>query len=149
MLGQIASYCPVISRNSIIKKSTSLSSVWQMIRLHFGYQITGSHFLNFDTITLQSNERPEALYQCLLSFVEDNLLQANGSISHHGAQPTSDEDLSPSLENLIVLTWLRLLHPALPSLIKQRYGTELRSRTLASRGWPPSRTKYHRLSNPS
>ena len=40
--------------------------------------------------------------------------------------------MSPSLENMVVLTWLRLINPALPKLIKQRYGTELRSRTLAS-----------------
>jgi len=32
----------------------------------------------------------------------------------------------------VVLTWLKLLHPSLPRLVKQRYGTELRSRTLAS-----------------
>ncbi len=41
-------------------------------------------------------------------------------------------ELSPSLENCVVLTWLRLLHPSLPRLVKQRYGTELRSRTVAS-----------------
>lgn len=32
----------------------------------------------------------------------------------------------------IVLTWLKLIHPELPKLVKQRYGTELRSWTLAS-----------------
>ena len=36
------------------------------------------------------------------------------------------------MENVIVLTWLRLLQPELPKLVKQRYGTEFRSRTLAS-----------------
>ena len=36
------------------------------------------------------------------------------------------------MENDIVLTWLRLVHPDLPKLVKQRYGTELCSRTLAS-----------------
>ena len=40
--------------------------------------------------------------------------------------------MTPSLENFIVLTWLRLIHEDLPCLVKQRYGTELRSRTLAS-----------------
>ncbi|CAG2238456.1 unnamed protein product [Mytilus edulis] len=35
-------------------------------------------------------------------------------------------------ENLIVLTWLRLINRDLPNLVKQRYGTELRSKTLAS-----------------
>ena len=32
----------------------------------------------------------------------------------------------------LVLSWLRLLHTDLPALVKQRYGTELRSKTLAS-----------------
>ena len=33
---------------------------------------------------------------------------------------------------MIVLNWLHLIHTDLPSLVKQRYGTELRSKTLAS-----------------
>ena len=37
-----------------------------------------------------------------------------------------------SLENFIVLQWLMLVHHELPCLVKHRYGTELRSRTLAS-----------------
>lgn len=54
------------------------------------------------------------------------------SITHHGEVVTADEKLTPTLENFIVLTWLRLIHSDLPELIRQRYGTELRSRTLAS-----------------
>jgi hypothetical protein len=37
ILGQIANYCPVISRNTIVKNSTSLSTIWQAIRGHFGF----------------------------------------------------------------------------------------------------------------
>ena len=44
----------------------------------------------------------------------------------------ADKEMSPTLEYLVVLTWLRLVHPDLPSLVKQRYGTELRSKSLAS-----------------
>ena len=66
-----------------------------------------------------------------MSFIEDNLLIANDSITHHGDVITADKELSPTL-CLVVLTWLRLIHPDLPGLVKQRYGTELRSRTLAS-----------------
>ena len=58
------------------------------------------------------------------------MLRANG-LSHHGEHVPEDEELSPTLENFIVLTWLRLIHPSLPRLVKQRYGTELRSRALA------------------
>lgn len=36
------------------------------------------------------------------------------------------------MENFIVLTWLKLIYPELPKLVKQRNGTELRSRILAS-----------------
>lgn len=68
----------------------------------------------------------------IMSFIEDNLYVANSSITHHGDAITVDEELSPTLENLVVLIWLRLIHPDLPGLVKQRYGTELRSRTLAS-----------------
>ena len=49
ILGQIANYCPVISRNTIVKNSTSLSVIWQTIRLHYGFQSTGSHFIDFVT----------------------------------------------------------------------------------------------------
>ena len=40
--------------------------------------------------------------------------------------------MSPTLENLVVLIWLKLTHSELPHPVKQRYGTELCSLTLAS-----------------
>lgn len=50
MFGQIANYCPIISRNTIAKNSTSIDSIWQTIRLHYGFQSTGAHFIDFDAI---------------------------------------------------------------------------------------------------
>ena len=132
MLGQIANYCTVISRQTIINNSTSLNYIWQAIRTHFGFQSTGSHFLDFSDIKLLPDERPETLYQRILAFVSDNLLKIGGGIKHHGENISEDEELSPTIENLITVTWLRLVHPSLPRLVKQRYGTELRSQTLAS-----------------
>ena len=68
-----------------------------------------------------------------MAFVEDNLLSTSGGIRHHDDLSTEDEDMSPpTIENLVVLIWLKLKHPELPRLVKQRYGTELRSRKLAS-----------------
>ena len=58
-----------------------------------------------------------------MASVEDVLLKAY-SLSHHGDLITEDEELTLSLENFV--------HPEFPKLVKQRYGTELRSRTLAS-----------------
>ena len=132
LLGQIANFCPVISRNSIVKHSTSLNDIWQKIRQHYGFQSTGAHFLDLATIHLQPDERPEDLFQRLMAFFEDNLLSVHGGLTHHGDQATADEDLSPTLENTVVVLWLQLIHPGLPLLVKQKYGSELRNKTLAS-----------------
>ena len=97
-----------------------------------GFQANGAHFIDLTDIKLLPEESPEDLYQRLMAFIEDNLLRTDGNITHHGDTPDEDEELSPSLENFIVLQWLTLVHHELPRLVKQRYGTELRSRTLAS-----------------
>ena len=132
MLGQIANYCPIISRNTIIKNSTSLEDIWQAIRLHFGLQHTGAHFLDLAEIRQEPGEKPEDLYQRLAAFVDDNLLTQGSVITHHGESQTEDEDITLTVENFIVLTWLHLIHSELPRLVKQCYGPELRSRMLAT-----------------
>ena len=52
-----------------------------------------------------------------VALTEDNLLHSN-NIQHHGALLTEDEELTTTLENVIVLTWLQLVHPDLPKLVK-------------------------------
>ena len=104
MLGQIANYCPIISRNSIVKNSISLDSIWQAIRLHFGLQHTGAQFLDFADIRQEPGEKPEDLYQRLVAFIDDNLLVQGCGITHHGDTVTEDEEVTPSVENFIVLT---------------------------------------------
>ncbi len=42
LLGQIANLCPIISRHSITRKSTSLTHVWQMIQSSYGFQARGT-----------------------------------------------------------------------------------------------------------
>jgi len=79
-------------------------------------------FLDFVSIKLDVYESPEDLFQRLMSFIEDNFLISNSSITHHGDLITVDEELSPTLEDLVVSTWLRPIQPDLPGLIKQRYG---------------------------
>ena len=119
-LGQIANFCPVISRNSIVKHSTSLNDIWQKIRQHYGFQSSGAHFLDLASIRLQPDERPEDLFQRLMAFFEDNLLSVHGALTHHGDQVTTEEDLSPTMENTVVFLWLQLIHPGLPLLVKQK-----------------------------
>ena len=55
MLGQIANFCPVISRNTITKLSTSLGDIWQSIRLHYGFQTSGAHFIDLVNVRTLMN----------------------------------------------------------------------------------------------
>lgn len=59
-------------------------SIWSAIHLHFGFEATGAHVLDFLEIHLELGERPEDLYQRLMAFTEVNLLRRN-STQHHGA----------------------------------------------------------------
>ena len=79
MLGQIANFCPIIARNTIVMNSLSIDSIWQAIRLHFGFQTTGAHFLDFCQIKLQPGDRFEDLFQQLMAFTDDNLLKKMGA----------------------------------------------------------------------
>ena len=132
MLQQIANFCPVISRRTIVNEATSITSVWQAIKLHFGFQTTGGNFIDFVGIKFTPPERPETLYQRMLSFVENNLLSPDLLLTHRGEDIIEFEDMSPTLENMVVLLWLQQLHHNLPGVVKQKYGADLRSKTLAS-----------------
>ena len=132
MLGQIANFCNVIARHQIVEESTSMNSIWAMLREHYGFHVTGSRFLDLSSIRLEPGEKAADLYQRLVSFFTDNLFTRASNLTHKGNAAVVDEKLSVSLQNTIIVLWLERLHSGLPGLIKQRYGTELRSRTLAS-----------------
>ncbi len=132
MLGQIANYAPIYSRNTIVKNSRSLPEVFQALRSHYNFQTSGARFIDFLDVKLGDGERYETLFQKMTSFIEDNLLMTDGNLTHNGEKPTTDEEMTPTLENMIVLLWLHQIHPELPDEVRLRYGTELRNKTLAS-----------------
>ena len=76
--------------------------------LNIGFQSTRSHFLELGNITLLPNEYYEDLYQGIMAFFECDLLTANGNLTHHG-------ESVDTLENTIVVLWLKTIHPGLPS----------------------------------
>ena len=104
MLDQIANWCPVVTRTILTNLTTSLNDVWQKIREHYGFMTTGGYFLDLCNIKQEPDERPEDLYQRIYMFFEDNLLKAN-TLTHHGSQINADEEMSPSIEN--VIAWSR------------------------------------------
>ena len=100
MLGLIANYCSVISRNTIVKNSTSMGSIWSAIRLHFRFQATEHISLIFQKST-SGTANDLRIFTKDLSLLQDSLLRSN-SIQHHEAFLTEDEGLTPTLEKFIV-----------------------------------------------
>ena len=49
-----------------------------------------SRFLDLSQIQLKAAERPEDLYQRLVSFFDDNLQTVEDGLSHHGVAPLYD-----------------------------------------------------------
>ena len=132
ILGSIASYATVISAKFIKKQSTSLESIWERLRSYYGFRRVGSRILEITDIKLEMNESKESLWERMYSFLEDQLLTKNGAILHEGVKRETDEELSPTLLNLLVTLWLHIINPSLPSLVKQRFSTQLRTQTVYS-----------------
>ena len=66
----------------------------------------------------------------LSSLVQYNIFHSDGSNRHHGEIPEENEEMTPSLEHFVVLTWLRFVNIDLPAVVRQKYGTELWSQTI-------------------
>ena len=58
-LGQIANFCPIISRRTIVDQSTSVSHIWQLIRAHFDL------FINAGSNHLHNNQFAICQFCCM------------------------------------------------------------------------------------
>lgn len=130
LLHLIVQYCPHYLSSEIINSSTSITNVWDIVRGYYGFESSELTFMSLHTIHLEDGERPQRLYHRLLSHVRDNLLRKDTSLLHNGTYPTTNEELSPTLERVIVLRWLELLHPNLPAMVMKNFSYDLTCMTL-------------------
>ena len=132
LLGSIASYAPVISRQYIMKEATSLDAIWQRLRIFYGFRKSGGLILDLTSLSLEEGESPEVLWEKIYAFVMDNLLSPADGLQHLDIVKPAKETMTPTLLNMTVVLWLRAIHPQLPSMVKQKFTTELRKKTLAT-----------------
>lgn len=130
MLGLIAQFAPSLLRNEIIKRSTSLSWIWQRIRRHYSFSQSEVNFLALHTIKRKDDERYETFYQRIIAHLEDNLLTVTSRLQHDGEVPTVDEVMSPTTERLAVYMWLSLIDQRLPAYIARVFAHDLQTKTL-------------------
>ena len=132
MLGMIAGYAPIISRNIIVRDCRSIKDVFHKIRAHYGFAQTGSSIIDSVSIAQRDEESPEDVYQRIHALIDSSLLTTEDHIRHLGNFVPRDEEVTPTLSNLVTCLWLKSIHPGLPNLVKQKYATQLKNCTITS-----------------
>ena len=130
MLRYIASYSPSFLATDIEKNCINLEKVWKSIREYYRFERSEIQFMNLLDITREENERPQRLYQRIVSHLQDNLLTKESNMRHKGKRFDKNEDMSPTVERFAVLYWMKLIHPKIPGLVKRTFATELQRNTL-------------------
>ena len=134
MLGSIASFAPVIPRKFVISEALCLNDIWNRLRTHYGFRKSGSLILDLASFTQGPNpeDSHEMFWEKIYSFIDDNLMSPGEGILHFGSVGKDAETMSPTLLNVCVVLWLHCIHSGLPALVKQRYASELRKKSIAS-----------------
>ena len=132
LLGSVATFAPVISCTYITEQATSLEQIFNRLRGHYGFRVTGGKILELAQFSLLPTESYETLWERISSFIETNLLKASSDIKHLGKEVDNDEVITPTLQNISVVLWLKAINTDLPNMIKQRFATQLRNETLYS-----------------
>lgn len=131
LLEQIANYSPQVPRTDITKDCRSMKEVWVTIRSFYNKQQTGASLNDTWNVHRELDETPQALYGRLKQIYIDSLLTTDG-LFHNEGRVSEDEELSPTLQNTIILHWLQIMHPSLRDLVTQRFIIQLRDHTYAA-----------------
>ena len=132
LLGSISTFAPVISNKFITDQATSINEIFEKLRGHYGFRSTGGRMLELAQFTLGANESYETLWERMSGFVDDNLLKQGSEILHLSNKNTTNELPSPMVQNMLVVLRLKTINTALPTMIKQRFSTQLRLSTVFS-----------------
>ena len=123
----IAGCCYKDQYMTIIEQSTSLEWIWT--ELKNVYQIThvGKDFLNivdikYDPETMSAS----SIYNAYRAKIMENLKPKNTVIKwKSGVQLKSNESLTPTFEDHILLSVIQLIDPRLPSKVREIYGPRM------------------------
>ena len=132
MLQTIATNAQVIARPFITEDALSLNDIWNRLRIRYGFRKSGGLMLDLPGIRQEEDESYEGLWERMYAFVSDNLLKQTDGLQHLRYAAAYTEKMTPSLLNATVSLWLNAIHPGLNALVKQKFSTSLRNKTLAT-----------------
>ena len=124
LLDQLVRYAPHLIADKIKEDSTSMESIWAMIREYYHFQASEMNFLRLMDMRLEPGERPAHFFYRMMAHVRDNLLKPGG-LHHNGKCVDKKEELSPTVERLVVALWMDRLDPGLISEVSKNFSFDL------------------------
>ena len=107
--------CPYTLTNNLDQLSTSFNWIIRYLEQYYRIQKTGAHFLSIHEIRFNPSDSPENFYMELHGAVEDSLRKRGETLLYRNDDVLEeDEEMSPTLENMVVLMWLERIDPACP-----------------------------------
>ena len=139
MLAYIAQYAPSVLYRDITQRSTSLNSVWTVIRQWAGLKSSGCKHYTYYQLKQNFEKNGDVSHNdfffSLRNAKEDCLLLSRnngGTVKFNGIVPVEDEDLTPTLESDIVIDWLHAIGgPKLVDHVFRTFSKELETECLA------------------
>jgi len=122
--------CPHTLTNNIDQLSTSFPGIIAYLEQYYQIQKRGSHFLSIHDIRYNPSDTPENFYMELHGAFEDSLRKRGETILFRNEEILdNDEEMSPTLENTVVLLWLERIDPRLPSKVNAVFAHQMVGKT--------------------
>lgn len=122
----ISVLCPYTLTNNIDQLSTSFLWIMNYLEQHYHIQKAGAHFLSINDIRFTVGDSYENFYMELHGAFEDTLRKEGETLLYKNNEVLDqDEEMSPTLENTIVMMWLERIDPRLPSKVSTTFAHQM------------------------
>ena len=108
---------------SVIKHSTSLNWIYEMLRRDYDIQSKGVHFFNVLEVKFDASKNtPVAFYNMYRTIISNNLAKQGDVLKYKNNEVLdNDERFSPMLEDIVLLDVIREIDSRLPMVVKNFY----------------------------
>ena len=113
--------------DAVVRHSTSMESIYNMLRCDYDIQQKGIHFLNILDMKYDATKlTPIAFYNQYRNMITNNLSRKNDIIKYKSNQRLlADERMSPMIEDMVLLSVINLIDPRLPSHVRSHFSLKM------------------------
>ena len=122
----ITMLCPYTLTNNLSQISTSFIWIDTYLQQYYNIRKQGAHFFSISSIRFNAGDSYQNFYMELHGALEDSLRPRGAVLLYKNDEVLeADEEMSPTLENFIILTWLERIDPRLPEKTAATFGHQI------------------------